>query len=169
MGAVRILLVRITVTGQDLGFYVEPAPRNDLNFRCRGGRIEGPEGGRKKIAEGVVERLDDEGGAVFLIALEVETGELSCAEEESIVEKGLLEPEGVEARSMSTDETDRIGDDAHVGANIDAILPEAGGVEGETVSASEFAEVDVDRAADTAQPVLSWVRPPPGLERRSAT
>ena len=51
---------------------------------------------------------------------------------------------------MSTDETAGIGDDAHVGAKIDAILPKAGGVEGETVPASEFAEVDVDRAPDTA-------------------
>jgi hypothetical protein len=166
-----VLIVGIAIAGEDRGFDVQRAPGNDPNFRCgSGGRIERLEGGRKKIAEGVVQRLDDVGSAVFLIAVEVEAGELSCAEKESIVEKGLLEPEGVEARGMSTDQTAGIGDDANVGAKIDAILPETGGVEGETVCQP----VSLPKSMSIVprirpQPVLSWVRPPTGLERRSAT
>jgi len=149
--ASRVLIVGVAIAGENRGLDVESAPGNDANFRGgSGGRIEGFEGGGEKIAEGVVQRLDDVGGAVFLIAVEVQAGELPCAEEESIVKERLLEPEGIEARSMSANETAGIGDHAHVSAKIDAILPEAGDVESETVPASEFAEIDIHRAADAA-------------------
>jgi hypothetical protein len=162
-----VLLIGIAIAGEHRCFDIQRALGNHPNFRRRScSRIKGLEGGRKKVAEGIVQRLDDVGAAIFLNAVKIEAGELSCAEKEAIVQKGLLEPKRIEARSMSADEAARIGDDAHVSAKIDAILPESGDVEGKTVPVGEFTEVDVHRSAETAPTAVALSEAADGIGKQ---
>ncbi len=109
MKASRVLIVWIPVAGHDCTFDVEAAVRREAKFGSRGAcGIERFIYGTEEVAEGVAHWLDKPGTSIFLIAVKVQTSQLSRSYPQFVVQEKLLHPEGIQARRVGAYQVARV-------------------------------------------------------------
>src|SRR5262249_30220950 len=150
VGAGRILVIGIAIAGHDGALHVEMTRWREENLRPRRTcRIERLEYGTEQIAERIAEGLDKPGTAVFLIAIEIQTGQLSGSDSHLIVQKELLHPEGIQTRSVLTHQIARVSESPDFATQAGSRLPQPRGVKAESLPLDHPVEIDVYRSSNS--------------------
>ena len=91
MKASRVLIIWIPVAGHDCTFDVEVPVRREANFGPRGAcGIEGFIYGTEEVTERVAHWLDEPRTSVFLIAVKIQTSQLSRSYPQFVVQENVM-------------------------------------------------------------------------------
>src|SRR5258708_13171178 len=132
----------------------------------RSGRTCGVErlvDGTEKIPERVAEGLHNQGAAIFLTAEKVKSSQLPRSYSDPVVQKSLLHPKRIEARSVPTHQIAGVGESPDLAAQVASRLPQPRGVKAKPLPLDHPVEIDVARSSNSFPSSIRLFQSPPRL------
>src|SRR5277367_6383435 len=128
----RVLLIWVSIAGEDGRFSVDPVDRTLICAktvqayigRRDSGRVERQVGVAIYVAQRVVQRFDGKRRAVLLVAEKIPSSHLARPESDDAVGELLLQPKGIHAKHVDAGKTARVCVTPQFSADIAARLPE---------------------------------------------